>query len=138
MNLIKKILFSTAIFTLVNCLSNTNLAAQTPDETQKKEQNKEKMEQRQAAYNAMLDSLQLTDQQREDVDFINIKYKAQMQQIRQSSDGDRETMRPKMMALRDKQNAELKEVFNEEQFAEYQKWQKENRGRRGKGGPPKN
>jgi len=91
------------------------------------------MQEYQAAYNAMLDSLGLAEQQREDVEFINTKYRAQMQQIRQNNEGDREAMRPKMMELRDKQNAELKEVFTEEQFAQYKKWQDENRSRRRKG-----
>ena len=136
MNLIKRILFSSLAIAFVSCISITEISAQQPESSKK--QNKEKMQERMTAYNAMLDSLGLTEQQREDVDFINTKYKAQMQQIRQNSEGDREAMRPKMTELRDKQNAELKEVFNEEQFAEYQKWQKENRGRRGKGGPPKN
>ncbi len=138
MNYTKKLLFPAIIFAMVICFSSNNATAQAPDDAQKKEQNKEKMEQRQAAYNAMLDTLQLTDQQREDVDFINMKYRAQMQQMRQNNDGDFEAMRPKMMELRDKQNAELKEVFNEEQFAQYQKWQQENRSRRGRGGPPRN
>jgi len=138
MAVIKKLLFSAIIFTMINYISSVDLIAQAPDDAQRKEQNKERMEQRQAAYNAMLDSLQLTEQQREEVDFINTKYRAQMQQIRQNSEGDFQAMRPKMMELREKQNAELKEIFNEEQFAKYEKWQQENRGRRGKGGPPKN
>jgi hypothetical protein len=138
MKIIKKILFPAIIFVIVNCISSKEAIAQVPDDAQKKEQNKEKMEQREAAYNAMLDSLQLTDQQREDVDFINMKYRAQMQQIRQNSEGDFEAMRPAMVELRDNQNAELKEILSEEQFAQYQKWQKENRGRRGRGGPPRN
>ena len=134
MKILKKLLFPAIIFAIVNCISSTQAIAQAPDDAQKKE----KMEQRQAAYNVMLDSLQLTEQQREDVDFINMKYRAQMQQIRQNSEGDFEAIRPVMMELRDNQNAELKEILSEEQFAQYQKWQKENRGRRGGGGPPKN
>jgi len=135
MNFFKKILFSSLAIAFISSISISEISAQPPEGSNK--QNKEKMQERMTAYNAMLDSLGLTEQQREDVEFINTKYKAQMQQIRQNNEGDREAMRPKMMELRDKQNAELKEVFNEEQFAEYQKWQKENRSRR-KGGPPKN
>jgi hypothetical protein len=136
MNIIKNFLFLAVVFSIVNSVSINEMTAQdSSTSAEKKEQNKDKRKELKAAYQAMLDSLNLTEQQREDVDFINTKYKAQMQQIRQNSEGDRETMRPKMMELRDKQNAELKEIFSEEQFAEYQKWMKENRSR-GRGNRP--
>ena len=82
---------------------------------------------RKAKYEAMLTSLNMTEKQREDFDFISEKYRAQMQQARQNAGDDRVAMRSQMMELRTKQNAELKEVLNEEQFAAYEKWQQENR-----------
>ena len=133
MNIIKKTLFSLCIFTFFLCFPNATTFAQDTPETETKQQqsqNKGNREAMQAAYNAMLDSLHLTDQQREDIDFVNTKYRAQMQQIRQSNEGDREAMRPKMKELRDKQNEELKEILDEEQFAQYQNWMRENRQRR--------
>ncbi len=133
---IKKALFSTSLIVFIFCISSNETSAQdnsNPETTQERKPDNEKMQEYQAAYNSMLDSLGLADQQREDVEFINTKYRAQMQQIRQNNEGDREAMRPKMMELRDKQNAELKEVFTEEQFAQYKKWQDENRSRRRKG-----
>ena len=53
-----------------------------------------------------------------------------MQQVRQSNEGDFEAMRPKMMELREKQNAELKEIFTEDQYTQYQEWLKEARSKR--------
>ncbi len=134
MNFIKKILFLTGIIAFTICLSSAQLLAQdSPDPEVKKQQRERKKGNRaemKAVYNAMLDSLQLTVEQREEVEFINTKYRAQMQQIRQNNEGNFEAMRSEMKGLRDKQNAELKEVFSEEQFAEYEKWQKENRSQR--------
>ena len=141
MTLIKKAFFSTSLVMIIFCISSNETFAQdnpNPETTQQRKPDKEKMQEYQAAYNTMLDSLGLTDQQREDVDFINTKYRAQMQQIRQNSDGDREAMRSKMMELRDKQNGELKGVFAEEQYTDYQNWIKENRPSRRKGGQERN
>jgi Spy/CpxP family protein refolding chaperone len=139
MNFLKKIHFPSIVFTFLICFSSAESFAQdTPEPEAQKQQERKRgnREEMMAAYNVMLDSLGLTEQQRDDVDFINTKYRAQMQQIRQSNEGDFEAMRPKMKELRDKQNAELKEVFTDEQFSEYQQWQKENRSRRRGGGQP--
>ena len=141
MTLITKALFSTSLVMIIFCISSNETFAQdnpNPETTQQRKPDKEKMQEYQAAYNTMLDSLGLDDQQREDIDFINTKYRAQMQQIRQNSDGDREAMRSKMMELRDKQNVELKGVFTEEQYTDYQNWIKENRPSRRKGGQERN
>ncbi len=93
---------------------------------------------RKAKYEAMLTSLNMTEKQREDFDFISQKYRAQMQQIRQNAGDDRMTMRSQMMELRNRQNTELKTVLNEEQFATYETWLQENRRRRRGGGNPGN
>lgn len=88
----------------------------------------------QAKYDAMLTSLDMTEKQKEDFDFINQKYRAQMQQIRQNAGEDRMAMRSQMMELRTKQSEELKGVFTETQYTTYEKWMQENRrGRRGGG-----
>ena len=142
MNFIKRKLFSINIFALLMAFSiNTSMAQDIPAEDSKPKQERKRgdREVMKAAYEAMLDSLNLTEQQREEVDFINSKYRAQMQQIRQNNEGDREAMRSDMMELREKQNTELKEILSEEQFAKYQKWMKENRQRRrGSGRPSQN
>ena len=142
MKFIKSKLLSISIFALLMAFSiTTSMAQDTPAEDAKPKQERKKgdREKMKAEYEAMLDSLNLTDQQKEDVEFVNTKYRAQMQQIRQNNEGDREAMRSEMMDLREKQNAELKEIFTEEQFTEYQKWQNEMRKqRRKRGGPPRN
>jgi len=141
MTFTNKVLFSASLFAFIFCISSNVTFGQdnpNPETSQQHKPDREVRQEYQAAYNAMLDSLGLTDQQREDVDFINTKYRAQMQQIRQNSDGDREAMRPKMMELREKQNGELKEVLTEEQYTDYQNWIKENKPSRRKGGQEKN
>ncbi len=141
MNFMKKIFFLATLILIILCSTSKNITAQntpTPEAKQKREQKRGDREELQAAYNAMLDSLGLTEQQREDIDFINTKYRAQMQQIRQTNEGDFAAMRPKMMELREKQNTELKEVLSEEQFTQYQKWQEENRSKRKGKRPPGN
>jgi len=141
MNFINRIFFLATLILITICSMSKDTAAQntpTPEAKQKKEQKRGDREEQQAAYNVMLDSLGLTEQQREDVDFINTKYRAQMQQIRQTNEGDFAAMRPKMMELREKQNTELKEVLSEEQFTQYQKWMEENRSRRRGNRPPGN
>lgn len=136
MNFTKKVLFLSLLVSFAICgSSNCTMAQTTPDSIsqERPKRNKGKKANKEAfeiAYAAMLDSLNLTAQQREDLDFINTKYRAQMQQLRQNSKGDFAAMRPAMKGLREKQSLEIQEVLSEDQFAKYQKWMTENRQKR--------
>ena len=73
------------------------------------------------------------------VEEISAKYQAKRKALRESSNGDRETMRGEMRKQQEEQNTELSSVMTKEQFAKYleiQKTQRRGRGRGGRGGDP--
>jgi Spy/CpxP family protein refolding chaperone len=80
----------------------------------------------------MIDSLSLSTKQGEKVKEINLKYAHQQQQLRSANtDGNWETMRPKMDSLRTAQNGELKAVLTSDQYARWQKIAEQQWQRRG-------
>ncbi|MDN5202391.1 hypothetical protein QQ008_13475 [Fulvivirgaceae bacterium BMA10] len=76
----------------------------------------------------------LSEEQKDQVKEISLKYSKSMSETMQNNRGDREAMRSAMQSLRSEKDKELKEVFTEEQFAQYEKLRKEagdrRRGRR--------
>ncbi len=69
------------------------------------------------------------------VEVIMVKYAKKMSEMRQAGQQG-EGMREQFQKIREEQNAELKTVLTEEQFAKYQARQDEmRRNRQGGGGP---
>jgi len=88
----------------------------------------------------MTEQLSLSEAQAGKVQEINLKYAKQAQAARENADGDWESMRGKMTAMRQEQDKELQTIVTQEQW---QKWtafreeQRANRGNWGDGNRPK-
>jgi Spy/CpxP family protein refolding chaperone len=86
----------------------------------------------------MSDSLGLSEEQKSQVEEINLRYANKMGEIRQTYAGDMENMRLEMMVLRDEKDAELKKVLSKDQQKKWRAIQMRMRGPGGfgPGGPP--
>jgi Spy/CpxP family protein refolding chaperone len=67
----------------------------------------------------MSKSLDLTEEQKESVFAINLKYAEEMKKSMADNKGDREKMRTLRNQLNEKKNADLKETLSSEQFEKY-------------------
>lgn len=92
---------------------------------------------------AMVEQLNLTDEQAVTFKAIKEKYATQFRELRQSAGGDRQAMRTKMESLRANENKEVAAVLNAEQLKAYTTLLEEQaanrpqrRGRAGGGGRP--
>lgn len=54
------------------------------------------------------------------------KRREKMQELRASGSADRESLRESMLALQEEREVELKKIFNDTQWAAYEKWKKDN------------
>ncbi len=83
---------------------------------------------------ALIAELGLNEDQKEEWQAINQKYRGQMRTMREEANGDFASMRGKMQELRAAQNEEIKAILTDEQFEKYQKFMAERRSnRRGRG-----
>ena len=93
--------------------------------------------QAQEEFQALVAELGLNEDQKEEWQSINAKYRQQMRTMREEANGDFASMRGKMQEMRAAQNDEIKQILTEEQFQKYEKFMEERRanrqGRRGGG-----
>lgn len=83
----------------------------------------------------MKTELGLNEEQTAKVSEINIAAAEKMMEARQNADGDRESMRESMMAIRQETTASLKEVLTEEQWTKFETLRQQARqGRQGRQG----
>lgn len=85
----------------------------------------------------MTEKLALSDAQAAKVKEINLKYAKQAQEAREKADGDWESMRETMTAIRQAQDKELQAVTTQEQWEQWGKVREEFRGNRGNRGGDK-
>ena len=86
----------------------------------------------------MTEELNLTQDQVEKVDAINVKYaEKMMEQFQSGPGGDFEAMQKHMAEINTQKREELKSVLSEEQLQQYDEYvaQNQQRGMRGPGGP---
>jgi len=74
---------------------------------------------------AMKDRLDLSEEQSETIQGILEKYVQEMEDFRETNQGDREEMRIKMRSVNKEQNKEIKAVLTEEQLPIYEEMRKE-------------
>lgn len=79
---------------------------------------------------ALVAELGLNEDQKEEWQSINAKYREQMRAMREEADGDFASMRGKMQELRASQNEEIKAILTDEQFEKYEKFMAERRANR--------
>ena len=83
---------------------------------------------------ALMAELGLNEDQKEEWQAINQKYRGQMRAMREEANGDFASMRGKMQELRTAQNEEIKAILTDEQYQKYEKFMAERRSnRRGRG-----
>ena len=83
---------------------------------------------------ALITELGLNEDQKEEWQAINQKYRGQMRAMREEANGDFSSMRGKMQELRAAQNEEIKAILTDEQYQKYEKFVAERRSnRRGRG-----
>ena len=86
---------------------------------------------------ALTEALDLTEEQQASINKINQKYADEFTKLRQEDEEARKKARAAMTEMKQKKEAELKEVLTEEQIEKYQTHQEENRkehrGRRHRG-----
>ena len=83
---------------------------------------------------ALIAELGLNEDQQEEWQAINQKYRGQMRAMREEANGDFASMRGKMQELRAAQNEEIKAILTDEQYQKYEKFVAERRSnRRGRG-----
>lgn len=83
---------------------------------------------------ALIAELGLNEDQKEEWQAINQKYRGQMRAMREEANGDFASMRGKMQELRAAQNEEIKAILTDEQFQKYEQFMAERRSnRRGRG-----
>ena len=84
---------------------------------------------------ALVEQLNLTEEQKAKFDDINEFYRNKFQEIRNNNQGDRQSMREAIMQIREEQDIELEALLTPEQYQTYKKFQEEQRqNRRGRGG----
>ena len=81
-----------------------------------------------------LRGITLTSDQQQRVDAIRANYRTQMEQARQQAGSDRAAMRQAMQPMMEKQQAEIRNVLNTEQQAQYDRNVTEMRARMQQGG----
>jgi len=79
----------------------------------------------------MTDSLGLSEAQSNKVREIGLKYGKKMQEARAAAEGDWESMRGTMQAIRDEQDKELQTVMTQEQWQKWELVRANMRGNRG-------
>jgi periplasmic protein CpxP/Spy len=69
--------------------------------------------------NALFRGIQLSDQQKQQLDTIRSRYRDQMRAMRDSSGGDRQAMRGKMRDLMQRQSADVRAILTPDQQKVY-------------------
>ncbi|MEM9985173.1 MAG: hypothetical protein AAF804_08770 [Bacteroidota bacterium] len=93
-------------------------------------------EEREAQFQALIQELELSEGQVEDLKVVRAEMQTKMRELRNSG-LPREEMMPELLALREENEAWMKEILSEEQYAKYQEIREERmqqNGRRGRGG----
>ena len=80
----------------------------------------------------LLRGITLSSDQQQRVDAIRSRYRAQMEQMRQQSGGDRTAMRDQMRSTMEKQMAEIRAVLTDDQQRQFDQNVAEMRSRRGR------
>ena len=70
-------------------------------------------------YEQLKKDLNLTDKQLDDIKKIEADYRTKMTAAREKAGDDREKMREEMTKLRNEQNAKVKPLLKEDQYAKY-------------------
>lgn len=83
---------------------------------------------------ALLRNITLTADQQQRVDSIRARYRAQMEQMREQSGGDRTAMRGQMRTMMEKQQAEIRDVLTPEQQRQFDQNVADMRARMERGG----
>lgn len=86
------------------------------------------------AQQEILEAINLSEEQESAFKAIQRKYLEKLRDARQEANGDREEMMGQLRALRQEQQAEIKELLTAEQYEAYQKKIAEMRGNRQRGG----
>lgn len=92
---------------------------------------------------ALFRNISLSADQQQRIDTIRSRYRAQMEQMRQQSGGDRDAMRGQMRTMMEKQQAEIREVLTPDQQRQFDQNVADMRARIERGGarpggaPPK-
>ena len=112
--------------------------SQQVDRESRRAQFEERRKQQMAA---LVEQLNLTEEQKAKFDDINKFYRNKLQEIRNNNQGDRQSMREAIMQIREEQDIELEALLTPEQYQTFKKFQEEQRqnrrsrsGRRGRGG----
>lgn len=84
---------------------------------------KMKMEQR---MEAMMNDLDLDDNQRAQFMEMNEKYASEMKAVKES-DADKETKKSQLMAIKEQRDSDMKALLNDEQYEKYKMHQKKNK-----------
>ncbi len=109
-----------------------SISAQTNAQPQHQKFSAEDMSEKQTEM--MKKELNLSDEQTTEVSAINLKFAKKMDEQRENSSGDRESMHEEMEKMREERNAELKEVLSEKQYKTMLEKEEEMR-KNHKGGP---
>lgn len=86
--------------------------------------------QAQEEFQALVAELGLNEDQKEEWQSINTKYRQQMRGMREEANGDFASMRGKMQEMRAAQTEEIKAILTADQFSKYQKFMEERRANR--------
>jgi len=70
-------------------------------------------------YEQLKKDLSLTDKQLDDIKKIETDYRTKMTEAREKAGDDREKMRDEMTKLRNEQNAKVKPLLKDDQYAKY-------------------
>jgi Spy/CpxP family protein refolding chaperone len=82
----------------------------------------------------MVTTLSLTNEQKDSVAAINLKYATQQGEIFRNQAMEREARRAEIRKLQEEKNAEIKQILTEEQYAKYLESANNPRNREGRGG----
>lgn len=93
----------------------------------------ERVNQQLAELDELLDLSKDQEKQMYDILMTSMDNMMQMREEMRSGNGDRESMREKMMQVREEQNAKIKDTLSGEQFVKYEEYEQERRARRGQG-----
>ncbi len=78
----------------------------------------------------MVDNLELTEEQANSVEEINLKYANQLAEVRDQNRDDREAMRASLDEIRVARNEEMETLLTEEQYVAYKELMKKQMKRR--------
>ena len=104
----------------------------TAQAQQRPERMKDPAERAERLTSRLTEALELTEEQQTTVGEINLKYAQEANTRWEERKESREKARSERRDMKQRKEAELKEVLTEEQLAKYQEYQEERKERRGK------